>query len=229
MTPIRLTPLHSATQHLGAKFFEMGGWRFPEAYTTPAAEVATARQSVALADVTPHGKLQIEGAAALDAVKAAFRRAPETIGAGLQVEGGHLYRLRPDQFYLSTPPGGEGQAQTHLEAVIAENKWFVTITDLSQALAEMRVIGPNSRDLLSKVCALDFHPDAFPNLTAKQTSLAKTNQLIIRRDFGELPAFTFAGAQSLAAYVWGVVLEAGREFGIVPVGVTALAALEKNP
>ncbi len=206
----------------------MAGWRFPEAYTTPAAEIAAARKSVALADVTPHGKLQIEGAAALEAARAAFGHAPEAIGAGVPVEGGYLYRLRHDQFYLSTPPGGEGSAQARLEAAIADNRWFVTVTDLTQGLAEMRVIGPHSRSLLSKVCALDFQPDAFPNLAAKQTSLAKTRQLILRRDFGNLPAFTCVGAQSLGAYVWEVMLEAGQEFGLVPMGIAALAALEKT-
>ena len=206
----------------------MAGWRFPEAYATPEAEIAAARNSVALADVSPHGKLQIEGAAALDALKAAFGRAPEAVGAGMLVESGYLYRLRHDQYYLSLPPGSEGPAQARLEAVIADNQWFVTVTDLTHGLAEMRVIGPNSRSLLSKVCALNFHPDAFPNLTAKQSGLAKTKQLTIRRDFGDLPAFTFAGAQSLGAYVWEVVMEAGREFGIVPIGVAALAVLEKN-
>ena len=88
------------------------------------------------------------------------------------------------------------------------------------------MIGPASQELLSKVCGLDFHPSVFPNETAKQSSLAKTTQLIIRRDIGKLPAFSIIGAQSLGPYVWDTPMEAGREFGIVPIGRAALAALE---
>ncbi|MBI4771542.1 MAG: aminomethyl transferase family protein, partial [Chloroflexi bacterium] len=173
-------------------------------------------------------KIQIEGAAAGEALKAAFRSAPEAIGSGLQLEVGHLYRLRQDLFYLSTPPGGEGQAQARLEAAIAETKFFVTVTDLTHGMAEIRIVGPASRDVLSKVCGLDFHPDKFPDLTARPSSLAKTRQLIIRRDLGGLPAFSLIGAQSLGAYVWDTIMHAGQEHGIVPIGVAALEALEKN-
>jgi sarcosine oxidase subunit alpha len=87
------------------------------------------------------------------------------------------------------------------------------------------VIGSASQELLSKVCGLDFHPTAFPNETAKQSSLAKTAQLIIRRDIGELPAFSIIGAQSLGPYVWDTMMEAGKEFGLVPIGRAALGVL----
>jgi heterotetrameric sarcosine oxidase gamma subunit len=226
MTPIKLSPLNPAAHHLGAKFVEMGGWSIAGTFSGVEAEAAAARQSVGLADTSAHGKVLVEGVAAIEAVKAALGVAPDSLGAGVKMEGGYVYRLRPDQLFVVTPPGGEAEMVTRLENAVADRGAFVTVTDLSQGLAEMRLIGPNSRGVLSKVCGLDFGAQAFPNLTAKQTSLAKTRQLLIRRDFGSLPAFTFAGAQSLSAYVWEVVMEAGQEFGIVPIGVAAMRALE---
>ena len=50
-------------------------------------------------------------------------------------------------------------------------------------------------------------------------------QLIIRRDIDELPAFSIIGAQSLGPYVWDTMMESSREFGVVPIGRAALAAL----
>ena len=90
------------------------------------------------------------------------------------------------------------------------------------------MIGPDSQELLSKVCGLDFHPSVFPNETAKQSSLAKTTQLIIRCDIDELMAFSIIGVQSLGPYVWDILMEAGREFGVVPIGTAALAALAEE-
>ena len=225
---IRLSPLYGTAQRLGARFTDVAGWRFPEVFTTVEQEIAAVRAGCGLADMTPHGKIQIEGDAAAEALRAIYGRAPDEIGSHAAVEDGGLYRLRRDQFYLSTPPGREADALTRLEVAIAESRRFVTVTDMTHALADTRLIGPASPNVLSKVCGLDFHPTAFPNVTAKQSSLAKTRQLILRRDFGGLPAYTCVGDRSMGAYVWEVVFEAGREFGIAPVGVAALKVLEAS-
>jgi heterotetrameric sarcosine oxidase gamma subunit len=224
--PIKLTPLYTATQQLGAKFIELADWRFPEFYSTVDNELAVVRAGCGVADVTPHGKIQIEGEHAFEAIQAAFGVAPEATGNHSQVEFGHIYRLRRDLFYLSTPPGREREAQECLLTVLAQSNEFVTVTDLTHGLADIRVIGPPSTNIMSKLCGLDFHPAAFPNLTATQSSLAKTRQLIIRRDLGGLPTYSIIGARSLGAYVWDAILTAGREFAIIPVGVGALRTLE---
>ena len=220
-TPIKLTPLHSITQRLGAKFTEEQGWRIPEVYTTLEDEITAAQERIVLADETPNGKLLLEGDHAESVLMEAFDLDP------LQVNEGRdgIYCLRNDLFFISTPPGREMRAQKKLTTVSAASEQFVTVTEVTHGRAEIRVIGPASQELLSKVCGLDFHPSAFPNETAKQSSLAKTTQLIIRRDIGELPAFSIIGVQSLGPYVWDTMMEAGREFEVVPIGSAALAEL----
>ncbi len=84
--------------------------------------------------------------------------------------------MRRDQFHLSTLPGRESEAEAKLIQVIDERKLFVTVTDLTHGLADICIIGPSAPNVLSKLCGLDFHPMAFPDLTAKQSSLAKTRQ-----------------------------------------------------
>jgi len=222
----KLSPLHSVTSNLGATFIELGGWRFPEKYASVEAEVAAAQNGLAIADSTAHGKIQIEGQAAYAITQAALGSAPKNIGAGVNVLGGRVFRLRPDQFFMLTPPGREVDALQRLQTAVQQSGEFVTVTDISHALADIRVMGPQVRALLRKVCALDVAEGVFPNLTAAQTSVAKTKQLLIRRDFGPVLAFQFLGAQSLAVYLWEVLMQAGREFEITPIGVRALAQLE---
>ena len=219
--PIKLTPLHSIAQRLGATFTEQRGWRIPEVYTTLEDEIAAARKGLALADETPNGKLLLEGDRAESVLMNAFDLDTLKINEGRD----EIYRLRNDLFFISTPPGREVSAQKKLTAASAASEQFVTVTEVTHGRSEIRVIGPDSQQLLSKVCGLDFHPTAFPNETAKQSSLAKTAQLIIRRDIGELPAFSIIGAQSLGPYVWDTMMEAGKEFGLVPIGRTALGVL----
>ena len=223
-TPIKLTPLYSTAQRIGATFAEQRGWHIPDVYTTSEAEIAAARERLALADETPNGKLLLEGDQAESVLMAAFDLNSLKINEGCD----GIYRLRNDLFFISTLPGKEVSAQKKLTTALAASEQFVTITDITHGRAEIRVIGPNSQALLSKVCGLDFHPSTFPNESAKQSSLAKTTQLIIRRDIGELSAFSIIGSQSLGPYVWDTLMEAGREFGIVPIGRAALAALEEE-
>ena len=220
-TPIKLTPLHAIAQRLGATFIEQRGWCIPEVYTTLEAEIATASERIALADETPNGKLLLEGDQAESVLMDAFDLGLLKINEGRD----GIYRLRDDLFFISTPPGREVRAQKKLTTASAASEQFVTVTDITHGRSEIRVIGPDSHELLSKLCGLDFHSSVFPNETAKQSSLAKTTQLIIRYDIGELPTFSIIGTQSLGPYVWDTMMEAGKEFGLVPIGRAALVAL----
>ncbi len=223
-TPIKLTPLHATAQRLGATFTEQRRWRIPEVYTSPEAEIAAAQERLALADETPNGKLLIEGDQAESVLMSTFDLGSLQINAGRN----GIYRLRNDLFFISTPPGRETNVQKKLTTTSAASEQFITVTEVTHGRAEIRVIGPDSQELLSKVCGLDFHPSVFPNETAKQSSLAKTTQLIIRCDIGKLSAFSIIGTQSLGPYVWDILMEAGREFGVVPIGREALLALADN-
>ena len=100
---------------------------------------------------------------------------------------------------------------------------LITVTDVTHGSAELWLIGPNSAELLSRLCGLDFHDSQFPSGTAKQSSVAKTTQLIIRRDLGEQPAYALIGGRSLAAYLWQTIMEAGQDLDIQPVGNAVLA------
>ena len=225
--PLKLTPLHATTERLGARYVDhLGGWRFPGGYAPVEAEIAAIRAGCGLADVSPHGKLQIEGEAAHQALAAAFGQVPEAIHAGTRGPAGHLVRLRPDLFHVSTPPGREADATAQIEAAVTRLGVFVTVTDVTHGLADLCLIGPNSALVLSHLCGLDFRHSAFPDLAGMHSSVAKTRQLIRRRYFGPLLSYSLAGDQSLAAYLWEALSTAGREYGLRPVGVQALAALE---
>ncbi|MCZ6676846.1 MAG: hypothetical protein O7E52_06315 [Candidatus Poribacteria bacterium] len=226
--PVKLTPLHSIAQRLNAQFVELRRWAIPEAYRTPEAEIAAARSGVVLADETPNGKLMIEGDLAEAVLRAAFDLPEVAISSGARIESAQIYRLRQDLFFASVPPGGENALRKRLTAAVQESEQFITVTDITHGRSEIRIIGPASQALLSKVCGLDFHPSAFPDGVAKQSSLAKTLQLIIRRDMGELPAFSIIGVRSLGAYVWDTIMDAGREWELAPIGHAALGALEAN-
>lgn len=218
----QLSPLHFEARRLGAQFSLAGGWQVAQVYTSVEAEAEAARKGVGLADETANFKILIEGRQAGEVLGVDLE-----IGAGIPLEKEWVYRLRQDLFFLHG--AGEAQALEGLRGRVAGR--FVTIADITHGRAELRLVGPASLAVLSAVCSLDF--ERFPDRAARQGSLAKTAQLLIRRDLGGLPAFSIIGARSLGAYLWEGLLRVGREWGITPVGQAALRALEgtsrRNP
>ena len=226
--PIKLTPLHSFFQQCNARLIEHQGWKIPQVYNTLEAELEAARQRVAIADVSPNGKIMVQGNQAHAFLTATLDLPTITINTGTSVMDARIYRLRNDIFFISTLPGKEEIIIENLMAATQESDQFITITDVTHGRSEIMVIGPNSQELLSKLCGLDFHPSVFPNMAAKQSGFAKTTQLIIRRDIVGLAAFSIIGARSLGEYLWHTVIEAGCEWDIMLIGQSALNTLQEQ-
>ena len=222
MTVYKQSPLHTTVQMLGAAFQDEAGWQIPDRYADPDRGAAAARERVALADASASGKIVVEGRTCEGVVQSAIGIEPLDVGRGAVAGSTSVYRLRSDRFFVHTHPGDEAKTIAALESARPPDE-LVTVTDFTHGWAEIGVLGPSAAELLSRLCGLDFHESAFPNLTAKQSSVAKTSQLILRRDSDGVPAYSLLGPRSLAAYLWETAMEAGEDLGIIPVGWRILA------
>lgn len=225
MNANKLTPLHSRAEKLGAQFAELDGWRVPDVFSNNEEDHAAARGGVVAADESPNGKLYVEGNDAELVIRTTFRLSDLKAGEGTATHSVYVYRLRQNQYFVSIPFGAETDVKENLLATTRESGKFVTLTDMTDGLAEIRIIGPASRDLLSKLCGLDFDSAKFPIHAAQQSSVAKIKQLILRRDIGGLPAFSLIGAASSAVYLWNTIMETGQEWHVRPVGLAAIKNL----
>jgi heterotetrameric sarcosine oxidase gamma subunit len=228
----KITPLYITTQALGARFVDLDGWQVPEAYGSTEEELAVARQGVVVADASANGKWLIEGQTAAGLLGEAWALPDLPVGLGAAVETGrpggqlNVYRLRPELYFASV---AVGEASGPLEALAGQagsGADLLTVTDISHGRAELWLVGPTSAELLSRLCGLDFHDSRFPDGAAKQSSLAKTTQLIIRRDLDGLPCYALIGDRSLAAYLWDTIVDAGSDLDIRPIGRAALVQLQ---
>lgn len=227
---------------MGARFVELADWKVPDVFTDVESEIARARATVVLGDESAKGRVLAQSAG-IDGMLRQLIDPPELpVGAGQRLWDGvgdrtngdrqsdagqyWIYRLRPDMVFVSTPPGGEGNMAARLKvAADTGASKLTTITDITDGRAEIRIVGPTSSQLLSKVCGLDFDDEVFSDGEVVQTSLAKTRQLILRRDVGSLAAYSIVGRRSLGDYVWGILAEAGGEWEIGPIGLSGLARL----
>ena len=165
-----------------------------------------------LADDSHRGKVLIHGRAGDRAMAALGIEAPTAVGQSARAGDVAVYRLRADQLFINTAPGGE---EGLLAALVGANSGdggdMVTVTDVTHGRAQLRLSGRRAAELLSHLCALDFHPDHFPNGAARQTSVAKTTQLVIRDDVDGVLSYWLVGARSLGAYLWATIQEAATK------------------
>jgi heterotetrameric sarcosine oxidase gamma subunit len=212
------------------------GWQVPQTYISPQDEAGGIREGVGLSDLSSLGKLLVRGdaEATLDLLGDAFGVGAVDVGqtAPIAVEDqadspwdrGCLARLVVDEFMLFTPPGTESEFARRVEEKRAVDELFLTVVDRTSGLAGLAVVGPAGRDVLSKLCALPLNARDFPNQRAATSSLAKAHTIIVRNDVEALPVFELYVERPYGEYVWMCVMEAGREFGIIPLGWGAWAA-----
>ncbi len=219
--------MEAAATASGARFMETGEWRIPASFSSAKHEAEAARTMLALFDSSARGKLEILGADADGFLQDSLGSGPLEIGCGHAVSWGHLYRLRQD-LYFGTTRGSATEIVNELHAAAHRGQWFVTLTEVTHGRSELWLVGPQSRSMMAKVCALDLQPSAFPDGAAAFGSVAKTTQLILRKDVAGLLCFALIGPRSLGDYLWKVLLEAGEEWRVTPAGGHALEILESR-
>lgn len=101
----------------------------------------------------------------------------------------------------------------------------VTLTDVTSAFAVLGVMGPRSRELLSRVTGADLSDAAFPFATSREIELGYAIARATRITYvGELGWELYVPVE-FAAGVYGAVLEAGDGFGLRHAGYHAMDSL----
>ena len=170
-----------------------------------------------LTDLTPLAKV---------AVKASFDGA---LAQALGVSFGHAARDSAGALVIGSGPGewlilgpvGEGRALRHrLEQAAAQEagQELVTVLDLTHGRALMRLTGTPAAATLAKLCSIDLADASTPNGTAFRSSVAKVVADVIRDDqqstAGIVASYLLHCERSYGQYLFGALLDAGRESGI---------------
>ncbi|MES5820583.1 sarcosine oxidase subunit gamma family protein [Streptomyces sp. RG80] len=147
--------------------------------------------------------------------------AAETVGLALDlqlplqpntvVRAGELTAvwLGPDEWLLVGPPGGERDLENRIREAAGDE--HVSVTDVSAQRTTLLVTGPLALDLLAHGCPLDLHPRVFGAGRCAQTTLGRTQVVLVARDepragFWVLVRSTFAG------YLADWLLDAAAEY-----------------
>ena len=223
---------------LGAEFAEVNGGAVPMNFgAAREAELATARR-LALADlsVLPHAGFKGRGTAEWLTAQGLNIGSDSNV-AYTQAGGEMAARLAPTEIFLLDSLAGTGALMQRLNTAW---QWAASAPRPQQGYPLPRqdshgwfmLAGEFAPEMFSKMCGVDLRRDRFADGQIAQTSLAKMSAIIIRadrktKDGRANAAYHVLADIASAEYLWSCLMDAGKEFGIRPVGLTALQDLEQ--
>jgi len=235
----RKTPLNALHRRLGAKMVNFGGWDMPVEYPSTGGLVAehkAVRGSVGLFDVSHMGDIRIHSGRALGGALAAVQHISMNDASrlalgqaqysamlypqGTFVDDVIVHRLGEDDFLLVI---NAGTREKDINWVRQNTKGFAcAVEDLSDAYTQLAIQGPRAAEVLQKLTDADLAPIKNYWFT-HGTVCGLKNILIARTGYTGEDGFEIYVPSDAAtsAQVWAKVMEAGREFGILPCGLGA--------
>jgi sarcosine oxidase subunit alpha len=231
--PVRRSPCHHQQTGRNPIWMDMGAWKRPLYYSSIEEECRAVHERVGIIDVSPLGKLDIQGA---DAAAFLDWMHPNRISnlrqgriryrlmlddAGIIMDDGTVVRLGDDHFFLTTGTSALEGVEQWFEWWLAGGQRCTHVTNVTAAFGAINVAGPRSREVLRRLTDLDLSNEAVPYLATAVGSVAGVPALLLRIGFvGEL-GYEIHFPAEYGDYLWSTLLEAGRDFGIAPFGVEA--------
>ncbi len=247
---LRRSPLHEHLKAQGAVFGEVAGWERANWFATEgqpreyeyswgrqnwfensAAEHRALREGVGLLDMSSFGKIRVEGPGALAFLQRLCANdldvAPGRIvyTQMLNDRGGiecdlTVTRLTETAFLLVVPGATLQRDLAWLRRHLGDD--LAVITDMSAAEAVIPVMGPLSRDLLSRVSPDDFSNEAHPFGLAREIEIGLGLARAHRISYvGELGWELYVSTEQ-AAHVLETLREAGADIGLRLCGLHAM-------
>lgn len=125
-----------------------------------------------------------------------------------------LLWLGPDEWMIVTPPGRERDLADALETALAGRPHQIVI--VSDQITTIELDGARAREVLMKLSTLDLHARAFKAGEVRGTLLARANAILHLGADAPEPVFGIFVRWSMADYLWCLIANAGREFGLPP-------------
>ncbi len=233
VTTARKTALNAVHRQLGAKMVDFNGWDMPVEYPKHGGLVGehmAVRNSVGVFDVSHMGDIRVHGPQALAAVQHMTMNDASNLAIGQARYSALLYphgtfvddvivhRLGEDDYLLVI---NAGTREKDVNWVKGAAKGFdCKVEDLSDNYTQIAIQGPNGWKVLQKLTDADLTQVKFYWFT-HGTVCGLKNTLIARTGYTAEDGFEIyvPSDEATSTRVWNEVLEAGKEFGIVPCGL----------
>jgi aminomethyltransferase len=232
-TPPRKTALNSVHRQLGAKMVDFNGWDMPVEYPSVGGlmkEHLAVRNGVGVFDVSHMGDIRVSGPQALEAVQHINMNDVASLAIGQARYSAMLYpqgtfvddvivhRLGETDYLLVI---NAGTREKDVNWATENTRQFdCKVANLSDDYTQIAIQGPKGVNTLQKLTDADLSKVKFYWFTHGSVC-GLPNTLIARTGYTAEDGFEIyvPADEATSARVWNQVMEAGREFGVVPCGL----------
>lgn len=227
---LQRTPLFDAHVALGGQMVPFAGWEMPVQYAGRGllAEHEATRTAAGLFDVSHMGEILVEGPTAEADVQwlvsndiSGLQDGDATYALLCHENGGtvddlYVYKLGAERFLLCV---NASNADKDYAYMLANARHPERITNRSSDFAQIALQGPRASEIMALVAPGDAI--GLPRNKIRVHDFHGANLLVATTGYTGEAGFEIFCPPELATDLWNALLEAGKPFGISPVGLGA--------
>ncbi len=221
------TLLHDKQVALGAKMVDFAGWHMPVQFTSIIEEHKNVRNNAGLFDVSHMGEVFVSGKDALKFLnsivpqeisklydsKAVYCQLPNKNG-GL-IDDLIIYKLKDEKYLLIVNASRVDEDVNWL--VRNSMEYDVYIDNQSHNYSLLAVQGPKAGDILKKL----GYTEAQDFFTIKPATIDGMEVMVSRTGYTGEDGYEILMKNKDAVKMWDLLLEKGKEFSLMPIGLGA--------
>ena len=242
--PIRKTPMHDWHESNGADWEPVAGWRRVYAYVQPGEttkqsvnrEVLNTRKNLGFLDASTLGKIIVKGPDAGKFLDMMYTNMMSNLKVGrcryglmcsengFLSDDGVVARIDDGTWLCHTTSGGADRIHAHMEEWLQTEwwSWKVWTINLTEQLAQIAIVGPNSRKVIEKLGGMDVSPEALPFMAWADGNIGGISCRAYRISFSGELSYEIALPANQGLQFWEMLIDAGAEFGAMPYGTECL-------
>lgn len=225
---LKRTPLFDEYEKYGGKTIDFGGWELPVQFSSIKEEHNAVRNRAGLFDVSHMGEILVTGPDALDFLQNLLSNDISKIAVGqaqynamCYEDGGVVddlltYKLADNHYLLCVNASNiEKDYDWMMEN---QNQFDVIIDNQSDAFAQIAIQGPLAEEVLQSLTPTDLSKIKYFRFQ-EDVEIAGQKALVSRSGYTGEDGFELYGTPSAIKALWGNILEAGKDKGVVPAGL----------
>ncbi len=223
------TPLYDAHVKAGGRIVPFAGYLLPVQYEGVIAEHMAVREKAGLFDVSHMGEITFKGKGALASLNHLLSNDYTKMPLGkvrygilCNEEGGVkddllVYKFGEDDYFVVVNASNRHKDYNWMkDHLLADTE----IKDISDEVAQVALQGPRARDIILKVMNPEDVPEKY--YTARRDVLVGGMKCIVSyTGYTGEAGYEIYTANENAQRLWDLLLERGKEFGLVPCGLGA--------
>ncbi|MCS6925105.1 MAG: glycine cleavage system aminomethyltransferase GcvT [Candidatus Binatia bacterium] len=225
---MKRTPLYQAHRALGARLIEFSGWEMPLQYKSIVAEHRAVRTGVGLFDLSHMGEIELRGPQALavcqellvsDVARLQLGQAQYSVLCyphGGIVDDVIVYRIAGDRYLFCV---NAANSEHDYDWMRAHNHGRAELINRSDEYALIAIQGPRAAATLQRLTPLDLMQ--LRRYWCVTGEVGGIPTLVARTGYTGEDGFELFVSLHHSVPLWQACLDAGRQEGIVPVGLGA--------